>query len=338
MEATSDVDKYKNNCKNLPLFAQDFIQSLVSDGKSTRTILEYSRDLLIFFKYVGELEKFKNIDINKAAARDILDKINAKDLEMYKLWLVGGDTSRLNSSSAFISRKLSVVRSLYKYLIKNELIDKDIAALVNNPKLQKKPISILENHEVYAIYDALEEDSNDKTYLRDKAIITLFFGTGLRVSELVSINIDDINFIKAEISVKRKGGNICIVHFNGDVEFALQEYINKCRGKLLGETKSDALFISHVHKRMTARAVEMMIKKYAIKANLGRKVTPHELRRTYGNEIYRKTNDIYLAGAALNHKGIQVTIDRYIPPNYDELKRISQDTTLTRKDEDFPDN
>lgn len=333
------IEKYRKNMSLLPYFTHDFVLSLISDGKAARTVHEYTKDLLNFFEYVRTLEQFENTDMDKASAKDVLEAISVVDLERYKLYLADYNPDRIKSSAASISRKLSTVRTMYRYFFNTEAISSDISSKVSNPKLQKKEISVLHLNEVDAIYEAIDTPPSskkqllswEKTHLRDKAIITLFFGTGLRVSELVSIDLKDINYTTAEIKVQRKGDMICTVNFNEDVEETIKDYVENERPTLLDGEKSDALFISTAHQRITTRAVEQLIKKYALIAGIGANVTPHELRRTYGNTLYKETGDIYLTAAALNHKNIQTTISHYVPKNDEKLKEASRRTTLTRK-------
>lgn len=340
MEMTENekvIAKYNELLAYLPPFIEDYVDSLASVGKGSKTILGYTRDLKIFFDWLHTLDKYKNIDFSSVSVKDLLESVTVKELDRFKLFLVNGNPDKVRTSAALISRKLAAIRSMYKYFYNTEEIKINITDKVENPKGQKKDISVLQLSEVDSMYEAVDlkpekgkaKEGFDKTNLRDKAIITLFFGTGLRVSELVSINLTDINYLTAEIKVKRKGGDICTVNFNGDVEEAIKDYIENARPSLLNGNESDALFISINHQRITVRSVEKLIKKYAIKAGIGDKVTPHELRRTYGNTLYRATGDIYLTAAALNHKNIQTTIAHYVPHNTDKLKEISQDNTLT---------
>lgn len=333
------IAKYKELTNSLPSFAKDYVDYLASVGKASKTILGYTRDLNIFFEWLHSLDKYKDIDFSKVTVKELLENITVKEFDKFKLFLVNDNPDKVRTSAALISRKLSAIRSMYRYFYNAEEISTNVTDKIENPKGQKKDISVLQLSEVDSIYEAIEskpekgkaKEGFDKTNLRDKAIITLFFGTGLRVSELVSINLTDINYLTAEIKVKRKGGDICTVNFNGDVEEAIKDYVENARPSLLNGNESDALFISINHQRITVRSVEKLIKKYAIKAGIGDKVTPHELRRTYGNTLYRATGDIYLTSAALNHKNIQTTIAHYVPHNTDKLKEISQDDTLTRK-------
>ena len=149
----------------LPSFTSDFILSLIGDGKAARTVHEYTKDLLNFFEYIKTLEQFENTDIKNASAKDILEAISVMDLERYKLYLADYNPDRIKSSAASISRKLSTVRTMYRYFFNTEAISSDISSKVSNPKLQKKEISVLHLNEVDAIYEAIDTPPSSKKQL-----------------------------------------------------------------------------------------------------------------------------------------------------------------------------
>ena len=136
---------------------------------------------------------------------------------------------------------------------------------------------------------------------RDFAIMMLFLGTGIRVSELVGIDMQDIDFVNGSVLVHRKGGDTTLAYLGLEVEEALIDYKDNCRDSL-NTNNEDAFFISLHHKRLSVRSVETMIKTYKEKAGINTKATPHTLRRVFVTAVYNEIGDIYLTASALNQK------------------------------------
>ena len=190
------------------------------------------------------------------------------------------------------------------------------------PKLHEKAIIRLDTDEVSSLLDYVEHGGDEltgqrklyyeKTKNRDLAIITLLLGTGIRVSECVGLDLQDIDFKNNGIKVTRKGGNEMIVYFGEEVEHALKQYIYTTRKStvpLAGH--ENALFLSTQKKRMGVQAVENMVKKYAHEVTPNKKITPHKLRSTYGTALYKETGDIYLVADVLGHKDVNTTKKHY---------------------------
>lgn len=125
-------------------------------------------------------------------------------------------------------------------------------------------------------------------------MMTLLLGTGLRVSECVGLNINDVDFRNGGLRIHRKGGKEVIVYFGAEVEYALQDYLSEREHIVPEEGSEEALFLSMQRKRINVRSVEKMVKKYAQLVTPLKKITPHKLRSTYGTNLYRETGDIYL--------------------------------------------
>ena len=152
----------------------------------------------------------------------------------------------------------------------------------------------------------------EKTKNRDLAILTLLLGTGIRVSECVGLDIQDVDFKNNGVRVTRKGGNEMVVYFGEEVENALKTYLYTTRKNtepLPGH--ENALFLSTQRRRMGVQAVENMVKKYAKEITPNKKITPHKLRSTYGTALYKETGDIYLVADVLGHKDVNTTRKHY---------------------------
>ena len=151
----------------------------------------------------------------------------------------------------------------------------------------------------------------EHTKLRDYAILYLMLNTGIRVSECVGLDVQDLNFNENSMLVFRKGKKENILYFDDELADVLQKYINEERPSLLGDAEDDALFISRDKTRITARSIQRMLKKYASVAVSNKKITPHKLRSTYGTALYNQTGDIRLVADVLGHSDINVTSKHY---------------------------
>lgn len=209
------------------------------------------------------------------------------------------------------------------------------------PKIPEKNIAVMNREHVGRILSAVsseeglsekEKQTHKKLILRDYAVMMLFFGTGIRVSELVGIDCDDIDFTENSVKVLRKGGDEDLVYFGEEVRSALMDYAENCRGELLSGKDEEAFFISLHRRRMNVRSVEIMIKGYAQKAGLNINVTPHTLRRTFGTNLYEETGDIYLVADALHHASVETTKRHYAKMSTDHKKIAAEkSSTLFRK-------
>lgn len=307
--------------KTLPPFCKQFFISL--EGKSaSRTRIAYAMDLQYFFQYMHDnnpaLGKYEITQFPLT----ILDAITASDIEEYiyylKLYERNG-VARTNDERS-IKRKLSCLRTFYQYYYKNEMIDTNPAIKVDLPKIHDKPIIRLDMDEVSELLDKVESGEDltkkqqgyhERTKVRDLAILTLLLGTGMRVSECVGIDIKDIDFKSNGVKIHRKGGNEVIVYFGDEVKEALLNYLEERNVITTDPENADALFLSLQRKRISVRAVEKLVKKYASLVTNVKKITPHKLRSTYGTHLYEQTGDIYLVADVLGHADVNTTRKHY---------------------------
>lgn len=340
-------EKELNNLvyNDLPLFCDEFFVGI--NGRTTSlTRLNYARDLRTFFDYcVKQVPYFfrKDIKPQDISLKD-LEVITTTDIERY---LVHLNTTNSNTTKA---RKISAVRCLFKYFFKKDKISRDVASNVATPKIKEKEIIRLEVDEVAKILDNVESGEglskkqaayHDRTKIRDTAIITLFLGCGLRISELVGLNVEDIDFNLNALKVQRKGGSKVILYFNDEVQRVLVEYINNGRSKMtkadgtlieIQSSDSNALFLSSKGTRMNVRTIENLVKKYAKTVNPLKKITPHKLRSTFGTNLYQETKDIYIVADVLGHKDINTTKKHYAAID-DMTRREAAKAVKLREDE-----
>ena len=331
------TQRIREICKELPDACTDYFYA-ISQTTSALTRLAYAYDLRLFFQYLTlEQPAFAGVDPRLITTQQI-GQITARQLRDFQDYLTqyvkqGDDQNSetvINNHELGIMRKLCAVRSFFEYLFSNEKIPANIATLVPLPKLHEKPILYLEKDEVEKLLEAAENGSGlterqkkyqNITKARDVAILTLFLGTGIRVSELVGIDIDDIDFSINGFVVTRKGGNQTILYFPETVAENLQTYLKQRMEIEAMPGDENALFLSLQRRRITQRAVENLVKKYAmIAAPLKKKISPHKLRSTFGTSLYQETGDIYLVADVLGHADVNTTRKHYAAMS-DQRKR-----------------
>ena len=237
------------------------------------------------------------------------------------------------------ARKLASLRSFYNYYFQKELIQTNPPSLIPMPKLHEKEIIRLDADEVAILLDTVESGENltkkqleyhEKTKVRDVALLTLLLGTGMRVSECVGIDLHDVDFKNNGIKIQRKGGNEAVIYFGSEVETALLDYIEQRNFIIPEEGHEKALFLSLQKKRISVRAVEKLVKKYAGLVTNLKKITPHKLRSTYGTALYKETEDIYLVADVLGHKDVNTTRKHYAA-QADERRRMAAKAVKLRE-------
>ena len=334
--------KMREILEELPRFCRQFFRG-IQEQTGSRTRLAYAYDLRIFFEYLHD----NNSELGRKEIReyklDVLDMIQKEDIEEFLDYVTyyEKDGKTYTNDELGKSRKLSAIRSMYHYFFNSELIDRDVAALIPMPKRHEKAIIHLEADEVARLLDQVEDGTgltesqkkfHEKTKVRDTAMLTLLLGTGIRVSECVGLDLTDINFNENGIKVHRKGGYDAIVYFGDEVEQALRAYLVERRQIIPQDGNENALFLSLQNKRISVRAVEKLVKKYASTVTTLKKITPHKLRSTYGTSLYRETGDIYLVADVLGHKDVNTTRRHYAALDEDRRRRAANVVRL-REDE-----
>jgi integrase/recombinase XerC len=313
--------KLRGLIASLPRFCGDYFRG-IEPSTSSRTRIAYAYDLRTFFEFLHENNSFcKAMDV-KNFPLTILDQIKAVDIEEYLDYLkyyVKDGMEHTNDERGKM-RKLAALRTFYNYFYKKELIEKNPAQLVTMPKLHEKNIVRLDVDEVASLLDQVEQGTSltkkqrqfhAKTKLRDLAMLTLLLGTGIRVSECVGLDINDVDFKNGGIKIHRKGGNEVVVYFGEEVEIALLDYLEARELIIAEEGSQNALFLSLQNKRISVRSVENLVKKYSKLVTQLKNITPHKLRSTYGTNLYRETGDIYLVADVLGHKDVNTTKKHY---------------------------
>ena len=335
--ALMDLNNQKKIIEELnyfPGFVHDFLVS-IENNTSSLTRINYLTDLKLFFNYLSNILS-KNS--NKISLTDI-DKIKSRDIERFLSYISYFEKDgkvHINKEKGK-ARKLSAIRSLFKFLFKSDLISSNVVSKISTPKIHEKEIVRLDPDEVAKLLDEAETPENltkreisynKKTKERDVAMLTLFLGTGIRISECVGLNINDINLNDNSFKITRKGGNEVVLYFSNEVKEALLNWIN-VREKIETINKDEpALFLSLQRKRITPRAVENLVKKYSQAVTPLKKISPHKLRSTYGTSLYRETQDIYIVADVLGHKDVNTTKKHYAAIDEDIRRNASTKVKL----------
>ena len=326
--------KVREMLKSLPPFCSQFFIG-IEPRTSSRTRLAYAYDLMVFFDYIHENNPiYKKMDIREFPI-SILDEIKPVDIEeyVYHLKIYEKDGVAHANGERGVKRKLASLRTFYNYYFKKELIDTNPAFKVDMPKLHDKAIVRLDSDEVSQLLDKVESGADlskkqtfyhEKTKVRDMAILTLLLGTGIRVSECVGIDINDIDWKNNGVKVHRKGGAEVVVYFGEEVREALLEYADERELINPLEGNENAFFLSMQRKRIGVRAVENLVKKYSKLVTNVKNITPHKLRSTYGTALYQETGDIYLVADVLGHKDVNTTRKHYAALEDDRRRKAAK--------------
>lgn len=344
----------------LPDMCIDYFVAIESQT-GTLTRLGYAHDLKIFFQYLSsEVRAFEGKPVTDFTCDD-MKRVSKSDIERYTQFLTLYYVNEQQEDGAIISReienneygkmrKLSALRSFFKYLFTDGKIDGNVASLVPLPKRHERAIIRLDIDEVARILDEAENGAglsggqkkfHQITQKRDLAMLTLFLGTGIRVSECVSLNIDDFDFEQNAFVVTRKGGQEVILYISDEIADALKDYIKQRMEIEPLPGHENALFLSIQRRRITQRAVENLVKKYAmIAAPLKKKISPHKLRSTFGTNLYRETGDIYLVADVLGHSDVNTTRRHYAAMAEDRRREAANHVVLrddnAKKWDDMP--
>ncbi len=253
---------------------------------STYTLRNYTRDLLEFFSFVSE------------SGIDTLKKVDKQTLRAYLAELM-----RKGFAKSSIARKLSAIRSFYRYLMREELVSASPAATTVSPRLDKRLPEFLTQDEAKKLVES--PDISQPQGQRDRALLELLYASGLRVSELVNMNIDQVNLATNEIRVWGKGSKERVVLIGEPAAEALNNYINSGRKELLGGKRNNALFVSRYGERILARRVQKILHKYS--KNINKSVHPHILRHTFATHLLDGGADLKVVQELLGHADLAST-------------------------------
>ncbi|MSS63974.1 tyrosine-type recombinase/integrase [Velocimicrobium porci] len=331
-----NTSKLRELLTTLPGFCKEYFRA-IEPKTSTKTRISYVYDLRVFFQFLIQTNpQFKTYNTTDFKLED-LEQLESVDIEEYLEYLKlyqNQDGKSYTNDERGIHRKLSSLRSFYYYFNRRKLLKTNPSLLVDMPKIHSKEIVRLDYDEVAMLLDLVEHGSPNltgrkKTYfkqnkLRNLAIFTLLLGTGIRVSECVGLDLNDVDFKNDRIKIIRKGGKEDFVYFGIEVEEALRNYIEVSRTAITPlPGHENALFLSIQKRRMTVRAIENLVSDYASQITTLKHITPHKLRSTYGTTLYRETGDIYLVAEVLGHNDVNTTKKHYAALDEDRKRKAA---------------
>lgn len=331
-----NTQKTANFLQDLPEFCFDYFLEL-ENYTSSLTRMNYAVDLRIFFDFIC---RFKFGNKPNQITFEHIEKITSSDITSFLSYLSYYTFNGKNYRNKELgkARKLASIRKLFKWLFTKDKIKFDVASKVQTPKRHEKPIIRLEVDEVSKLLNEVEnadnltkseQKFNKLTQKRDLAMISLFLSTGIRVSECVGLNIDDFDFEQNAFRVTRKGGNQAVLYFPEETRDALLAWLYEREEKPLDEDEK-AMFISLQNRRISVRAVENLVKKYAKAVTPLKNISPHKLRSTFGTNLYRETADIYIVADVLGHSDVNITKRHYAAISEDRRKDVANIVKLRK--------
>lgn len=268
-------------------YKDDFFDYITYEKKySDNTVKNYKKVVehhLIFLKKEG----ISLIEVDNKIIRNYLRSLD-----------------EFNYSKKTLCLYISSLRSFYKYLLKNKIIKINPMILIKNPKLDKRVPKFLYYNELSVLFENV--DLNTPLGIRDNLILELLYSTGVRVSELVSIKIDDINFYDMSIRILGKGNKTRIVLYGDSLKDVLNLYLNNARSKLI-KTDTNILLLNKNGTPLTDRGVRLIISKIVEKASLKQNVSPHVLRHTFATHLLKEGADLKTVQELLGHASLSAT-------------------------------
>ena len=299
-------------CNELPQFCTPFLLETGTEMAST-TRLAYAHEISWFIDYLIENTEYFCDKEKKEITIDDIKHVTAQDVSRYLTMY-----KDLGRAERTVARKRAALSRFFTYLTDNRLIPfSPVAAAVHVKVHQSDEVIYLNMDEQIRFLDTVDcgdlldqkkQKYHDKYRIRDIALITLLLDTGIRVSELHGIDIGDFDFNECSVIVQRKGGNFQTVFFSDDTRDRLIEYLDERKAKNIDIIPTDAFFVTLKGERLSVRAIEVLVKKYATAIpGKGRKITPHKMRASFAMEFYTETKDILALQRKLGHKNITAT-------------------------------
>lgn len=335
-----NIDAVRDICDQLPPYVRKFFRG-IQQTHSSRSRLMYAREIKNFFEYILEVYTDAELKTLKDISLDVLSNLNYDFIEDYLDYLQKYQKNGriYTNSRATIKRKLAALSVFYKYLYKHELVTQNPISKVDMPKLQQKNIIRMDAAETANFLDTVEFGNNltdkqlqyhNKSKTRDLALLTLMLSTGIRISECVGLDINDVDFDNMCIKITRKGGKEALIYFSDEACDALTEYLEERRKIDAAPGHENALFLSSQKKRLGVRSIENMVKKYSQSSVPLKHITPHKLRSTYGTALYQETSDIYLVADVLGHTDVNTTKKHYADID-NERRRMARNKVQLRE-------
>ena len=320
------------NTEGNPSFLNSFLDYTATIlNKSPATVKEYNYDISRFLKFImyhlklTDEKNIDNIDIHDMDV-SILNNLKLDDIHAYLFYL----TNTFQSKPATRARKASSIRVFFKYLSqKANLIENNPALNLETPKLGKRMPKYLSLDDSKKLLAVVNNDEKDRNKERDYAIITLFLNCGMRLSELVGINLKDIDFNENKLNVTGKGNKERTIYLNKACVNSINNYLAVRPKNGIKQGDSDALFLSERLERISNRTVQHIVKQELLKAGLDtNKYSVHKLRHTAATLMYRYGNvDIRALQELLGHESISTT-QIYTHVDNQQIRNAVEDNPL----------
>ncbi len=287
-----------------------FLDFLVAEkGYSENTIAAYRNDLSQFDKFLTEMDP----PITSWA------EVKKDKIVGYILHL-----KEREYTSSTVARKVAAIKSFFHFLLAEGIIKDDPTVALDSPTVKKRLPKALSHDLVNRLLAEASKSSTPKGQ-RDKAILELLYATGMRVSELVLLNINDVNLASASVRCFGKGGKERIIPIYDRAVRALEEYWRKGRSRLMKDSDEKALFLNHRGKRLTRQGLWLIIKHYAGEIGMGSEITPHTLRHSFATHMLSGGADLRHIQELLGHANISTT-QIYTHVNSERLREVYDET------------
>lgn len=269
---------------------KDYLHYLVVERRlATNTVKSYERDLKKYYQYVTKVENITAFnDVNRLHVIHFLKHIKEQ-----------------GNSARTLARHIASIRSFHKFLFRDKITDHDPTEQIETPQAERKLPKVLNISEVEALLDAPKLDN--PLGVRDKAMLELLYATGLRVSELINLNLADIHLSMGFIRCLGKGNKERIVPLGSVATKALQAYLDNGRAQLVKRKKNDAFFVNHHGNRLTRQGFWKNLKKIAKEAQIEKELTPHTLRHSFATHLLENGADLRAVQEMLGHADISTT-------------------------------
>lgn len=255
---------------------------------SPYTVRNYTRDLRHFIGYLNSEKVSTFDDVDRHRLRDYIASLQEQGFE-----------------KTSISRKLSALRSFYAYLMQRDMISANPLMAVSSPKLDKRLPSFLSGEEVVRLLES--PDTTTPIGQRDRAILELLYASGLRVSEISGLNVDNLNLDTMEVRVWGKGSKERVVLIGEPAAASLNLYIREGRRRLLGGSRGEALFVNRYGRRLSERSIQKLISKHALAVGLDKRVFPHMVRHSFATHLLDGGADLRVVQELLGHANLATT-------------------------------
>ncbi|MGD6831381.1 site-specific tyrosine recombinase XerD [Sutcliffiella halmapala] len=269
---------------------KDFMHYLVVEkGLADNTIVSYERDLKAYILYISKVEKVASLDhVTRATIVQFLKFLHEK-----------------GKSSKTISRHIASIRSFHQFLLREKVTTQDPTVHLDRPKAEQKLPQVLSVEEVQALLDS--PDTSKEIGIRDKAMLELLYATGMRVSELISLNLSDVHLTMGFVRCIGKGNKERIIPLGKLAQQAVHTYIVESRGRLKKKKVTDALFLNHHGNRLTRQGYWKILKKLSKEAGIEKDLTPHTLRHSFATHLLENGADLRAVQEMLGHADISTT-------------------------------